>query len=165
VERIRRRWRGQQGAAGASALPELCPLLIVSGVGDISSGNASDAHAFPLRHLASHATAVIDLVGGTSQPSGRVPADGWSSVVSPDPGYRLLPAAGLLAALAHYPHAALDLDVFRVCALALASAAPPGESVPDIDDPHLTDAIASAVLRVLAQRALSGLRRPPYRTS
>jgi malate dehydrogenase (oxaloacetate-decarboxylating) len=152
--------------AGASTLPGLCPLLIVSGVRDISSWNASDAHAFPLYHLVHHATAVIDLLGATTKPSGWTPGDSWSSVVSPDdPGYRLLPAPGLFAGLVRYPGAALDLDVFRMCALTLTAATPSGELVPEMDDPHLTEVISSAVLRVLSQRKLSGYQRPPRTTT
>jgi len=149
--------------AGAAALPELCPLLIATGIGDISSWHDSDAHAFPLHLLTRHATAVIDLLGATTQPAGWVPGGHWSSVLTPDdPGYRLLPAPGLLAALVHYPDATLDLDVFRACALALTAATPPGKPVPEIDDPHLTEMIASAVFGVLAQRASS---RPPQTTA
>ena len=151
--------------AGAAMLPELCPLLITTGIGDISSWNASDAHAFPLYHLVSHATAVIDLLGATSKSSGRMPGEGWSSVVSPDdPSYRLLPAAGLFAALVRSPDATVDLDVFRVCALTVAAATSPGHLVPELDDPRLTAAIASAVFRALAQRAPSGSNRMPYPT-
>ena len=74
-------------------------------------------------------------------------------MISPnDPSYRLLPAPGLVGALVHFPDAALDLDVFRACALTLTAATPPGHPVPEIDDPHLTEVITYAVLRVLAQR-------------
>lgn len=151
--------------AGADALPELCPLLIATGVGDISSWNASDGRAFPLHHLARHANAVIDLLGATAPAAGWVPGDRWSNVISPDdPGYRLLPAPGLFAALAHYPDATVDLDVLRACAMAMTAATPPGRPVPEMDDPHLTEAIVSAVFRVLAQRTSSGAHRPPYPT-
>lgn len=143
--------------AGSAAMPDLCPLLIAIGVGDISGWNASDSHAFPLHHLASHATAVIDLVGATTRPARWIPGHRASTVLRPDdPSYRLLPAPGLFAALVHYPHAAPDVDVFQACALALAAATPRDHLVPDIDDRHLTEPIASAVLRILAQRTLSG---------
>jgi malic enzyme len=135
--------------AGSAALPELCPLLMAVGIGDISSWNASDALAFPLHHLAGHATAVVDLIGATA----RSGDDQWSTVIGPDdPGYRSLPAPGLFAALVHYPNATLDLDVLRACVLALVAATPRGRPVPETDDPHLAETIASAVLRVLAQR-------------
>lgn len=138
--------------AGAASLPELVPLLIATGIGDIGSWNPSDAHAFPLHNLARYATTVIDLLGAT-QAAGWMPGDHSTSVISPDdPSYRLLPAPGLCAALVHHPDATLDLDVSRACALALAVATPPGHLVADLDDPHLTEAIASPVLRVLARR-------------
>lgn len=151
--------------AGSATLPELCPLLMAVGIGDISSWNASDAHTFPLHHLARHATAMIDLLGATAQPGGWVPGDHRSAVISPaDPSYRLLPTPGLLAALVRHRDAMPDLDVFRACALALAAATPPGRLVPDIDDPHLAETIAAAVKLVLAQRASSGHQGPPHTT-
>lgn len=149
--------------AGAASLPELAPLLIATGIGDISSWNASDAHAFPLRHLAQHATAVIDLLGATRQPTGWSPGDHRSSVISSDdPIYRLLPVPGLCTALVRRRDATLDLDVLRACALAVAVATPPGNLVPDLDDPHLTEAIATPVLRILARRPSSRSPRPPH---
>jgi hypothetical protein len=148
--------------AGAAALPELTPLLIATGIGDISGWHASDAHAFPLRHLARHATAVIDLLGTTKPPTGWIPGDRWSGVISPDdPTYRLLPVPGVCTALVRHPDATLDLDVFRACALAMAVTTPPGDLVPDLDNPHLTEAIASPVLRVLARRPSTRAPRPP----
>jgi len=128
--------------------------------------NVSDAHTFPLHHLARHATAVIDLLGATIQPGGWIPGDRVSAVISPDdPSYRLLPTPGLLAALVRHPDATPDLDMFRACALALAAATPPRRLVPDIDDPHLAEAIASAVHQVLAHRASSGHQGPPDTTN
>lgn len=152
--------------AGAASLPELAPLLIATGIGDISSWNAPDARAFPLRHLVQRATAVIDLLGTTMQPTGWIPGDRRSSVISPDdPSYRLLPAPGLCTALVHQPDATLDLDVFRACAMALVLATPSGCLVPDLDDPYLTKAIAYPVLRVLARRPSSHSPRPPHPTT
>lgn len=152
--------------AGAASLPELTSLLIAVGIGDISSWDASDAHAFPLRNLAQHATAMIDLLGATTRPGGWAPGDQRSSVISPeDPSYRLLPVPGLCAALLHYPDASLDIDVSRACALALAVQAPPGQLVPDLDDPRLAEAIARPVRRVLARRPSAQSPRPPHTTT
>jgi malate dehydrogenase (oxaloacetate-decarboxylating) len=107
---------------------------------------------------------VIDLRDTTTTRGGWIPGDHQTSVISPDdPGYRLLPAPGLCVALVRHPDASLDLDVFRACALALAAATPPGHLVPDLDDRHLTHAIASPVLRVLARRPPSRSPRPPRR--
>lgn len=86
-------------------------------------------------------------------------------MIRPDPSYRLLPAPGLCAALVRYPDAEVDLDVSRACALALAAATPPNQPVPELDGPHLAEAIASRVLRVLAQRASSGKAKPPHTTT
>jgi hypothetical protein len=84
-------------------------------------------------------------------------------VISPDdPSYRLLPVPGLFAALARQPDAVLGLDVFQACAKAMASATPPGRLVPDIDDPHLTEAISSAVRRAFPRRAPSGRQGSPH---
>jgi len=133
--------------AGSAAMPDLCPLLIAVGVGDITSWNAADAAVFPLHGLARHADAVIDLLGAEH---GRAPA-----VLSPEPGYRLLAAPGLLAALARYPAAVLDFDVLRACALSLAAATGRDQLVPDLDDPDLAGEISSGVLRALAHRTTS----------
>ncbi|HVV21274.1 MAG TPA: hypothetical protein VHF06_17685 [Pseudonocardiaceae bacterium] len=141
--------------AGADSLPELCPLLVAAGVGDISSWTTDDAHAFPVRDLAGHATAVVDLTG-TVEPPDRQP--GWPAVITPDDAgmFRMLPAPGLMRALAGHQDATLDVDVSRAAALALAAATPPDRPIPDPADPDLAEAIGVAVLRVLA-------RRPPAR--
>jgi hypothetical protein len=56
--------------AGSAAMPDLCAPLVAVGIGDINSWNASDGHVFPLRHLARHATVMIDLLGATTRPGG-----------------------------------------------------------------------------------------------
>lgn len=140
--------------AGSAAMPDLCPLLITVGIGDISSWNASDAHVFPLRHIARQATAVIDLIGATAGRAGWVSEDRATAVISADdPRCRLLPAPGLFAALRHYPNATVDVDVFLACVMGLVAATPLGLPVPELDDPYLAEVITSAVLRVLAGRA------------
>jgi hypothetical protein len=138
--------------AGAARLPELSPLLITTGIGDISSWNQRDARAFPLHHLARYATAVIDLLGATA---GIGAASDWEGpiVISPNhPGYRLLPVPGLLHALASHPGASLDVDVSWASAHALASATPPDRLVPDMADSAPARAVTSAALRMLAER-------------
>lgn len=149
--------------AGSARMPELCPLLMAVGVGDISSWNASDAHAFPLHHLARHATAMIDLLGATALPGGWAPGDHRSAVLSPtDPTYRLLPTLGLIAALVRHRDARPDINMFRSCALSLAAVTPPGRLVPDVNDPHLADTVASAVARTVGHRASSSHQGPPH---
>lgn len=143
---------GRVVVAGADMLPELCPLLIAAGVGDISSWNVSDAHAFPLRQLARYATAVVDLVNAAPR-SGH----DWQAIIRPDePGLRMLPVPGLVLALASHPHATVDIDVSRAGALALAAATSPGRRVPDGGDPHLAETVSAAVLRILARRPPCG---------
>lgn len=131
--------------AGANTMPVLSRVLLVAGIGDVTTWNPADALAFPLRRVAAEADAVINLVGG----GGRYawPRHGIPAVIVPDPARDpMLAAPGLLQVLARHPAAKLTLDVHHACALALAAATPPGDQLPRRPDQSLTRRIADAAL-------------------
>nr|GLK39715.1 hypothetical protein GCM10017611_65860 [Rhodococcus wratislaviensis] len=54
---------GRVVVTGASWAPLLAPVLIASGVGDLSSWHKRDAEAFPLRRLMEHNDVLVDPSG------------------------------------------------------------------------------------------------------
>jgi malate dehydrogenase (oxaloacetate-decarboxylating) len=140
--------------AGARTMPTLSQLLLISGIGDITAWNPSDALTHPLLRIASGADAVINLVGG----GGRYawPRDNVPAVIVPDPARDpLLALPGLLQALLRNAPATPTLDVHRDCALALAQAAPANALLPRTPDQSLVERIADAATPAL--RRLTGL--------
>jgi hypothetical protein len=129
--------------AGARTMPALSHLLLVAGIGDVTTWNPADALAFPLRRIASGADAVISLVGG----GGRYawPRHGIPAVIVPDPARDpVLALPGLVRALTEHPGAKPALGVHRACAVALAQATAPGDLLPRRPDRALTERIAEA---------------------
>lgn len=137
--------------AGADTLPILGPLLMVCGVGDITTWNPADALAFPLRRVAAGAHVVVDLLDGTADLE-SLAAHATPTVLAPESGRDpLLALPGLLRALTHIPGARLDVEVHHACALALVMATPPDERLPAGPDPALADQVADAATRALRQ--------------
>ncbi|WP_284742338.1 hypothetical protein [Amycolatopsis sp. RTGN1] len=113
---------GKVVVAGAQYLPILAPLLAAAGVGDITTWNASDAVAFPLRHVVYGADAIVDLVGALP---GWVDDDRHAEIAVITRGAaRTAPcaAAGLLRAALRDPATTFDLATYRTAARALVSA-------------------------------------------
>lgn len=134
--------------AGADALPVLCPLLMVSGIGSVTTWNPADAQAFPLRRVAEGADAVIDLLTTAAGMADVV------TVIAPDRARDpLLALPGLLRAMARRPDARLDVEVHHACALALVMATPPDDLRPHGPDRALTDRIADAATTALRESA------------
>lgn len=134
--------------AGANTMPMLGRILLIAGIGDVTTWNPADALAFPLRRIAAGADAVINLVGG----GGRYawPRHGVPAVIVPDPARDpLLALPGLLQVLTRQPGAKLTLDIHHACARALAAATPPGQQLPRRPDPTLVQQIADATAQAL----------------
>lgn len=137
---------GRVVITGASWAPLLAPVLIASGVGDLSSWHERDAEAFPLRRLMDHNDVLIDLTGCAPEGAapGRtvaVPADGFP--------YGALVLPGLLAALCGHEVRTLTVEAVAACVRALALITPADQLLPSIDDRLLVSAIARHVSRAL----------------
>ena len=133
--------------AGADGMPILAPMLMGSGIHEVSLWNPTDEYWFPLHRAARDADVVIDLRRDTrldvlaeDRPEGSVLAvagsDGAASAVAP----------GMLRALAQYPPGVIELGVEQYCgcACAVAAATPPARR-PGVCGPRLADAVAAAV--------------------
>lgn len=134
--------------AGAHAMPMLRPLLLIAGIGDVTTWNPADAFTLSLRRVAEGADAVINLFGGGGRfawPRHTAPA-----VIVPDPARDpLLALPGLARAFTRHPDARLTVEVQHACALALAVDIAPGEQLPPRPDRVLVDRIADAATRAL----------------
>lgn len=140
--------------AGARDLPILTSLLMAVGVDDITTWNTSDATIFPLHNIVFGADTVIDLVG--ELPSGATRQLGGLTVITrEDTAAAPYAAAGLLGAAVRAPGLAFDVEIFSVCAFALADVPPSRRSVP------LGKGIA--VTRLVADAVLSGFCTQPSR--
>ncbi|MCZ4588096.1 hypothetical protein O4328_31145 [Rhodococcus opacus] len=137
---------GRVVVTGASWAPLLAPVLIASGVGDLSSWHERDAEAFPLRRLMEHNDVLIDLAG--CAPDGAAPG---RTVVVPADGfaYGALVLPGLLAALCGHGVRTLTVEVMSACVRALALITPADQMLPSVDDRLLVSAIARHVSRAL----------------
>lgn len=135
--------------AGAEHMPVLVPLLMAVGVGDIISWNEADAHNFPLYRVARRADVVVDLLGGARERAEIAEGSRRAVIGSDDPGCHLLALPGLLTAVVRTPEPVLDVALYRVCALALAACTPPGQLVPTLGDPAVTDHVARAATHTL----------------
>ncbi|MDF3306816.1 hypothetical protein P3H15_17480 [Rhodococcus sp. T2V] len=137
---------GRVVITGASWAPLLAPVLIASGVGDLSSWHERDAEAFPLRRLMEHNDVLVDLAGCAPDGAavGRtvaVPADGFV--------YGALVLPGLLAALCGHGVRTVTVEVVAACVRALALITPADQMLPSLDDRRLVSAIARHVSRAL----------------
>ncbi|RSM85289.1 hypothetical protein DMH04_18570 [Kibdelosporangium aridum] len=137
--------------AGANTMPVLSPLLVIAGIGDITTWNRADAGAFPLHRIATGAHAVIDLAGGLT--TAFDPLVQPAVITRDDLRVPLLALPGLLRALAQAPNVTLDVEVYYACALALVMATPPDERLPLGPDRALTRRVADAATQALRQPA------------
>lgn len=134
--------------AGADALPILCPLLMMSGAGTVTTWNLTDAHAFPLHRVAMGADVVIDLVG--AMPDGGDGSGFGPAVITPDHERdTTLALPGLVRAILQTPGARLDIEVHHSCALAVVMGTAPDEMLPREPDHKLTDLVAAAATTAL----------------
>jgi len=137
---------GRVVITGASWAPLLAPVLIASGVGDLSSWHERDAEAFPLRRLMEHNDVLVDLSG--CAPDGAAPG---RTVVVPADGfaYGALVLPGLLAALCGHQVRTVTVEVMAACVRALALITPAARMLPSVDDRLLVSAVARHVSRAL----------------
>ncbi|WP_172652633.1 hypothetical protein [Rhodococcus opacus] len=137
---------GRVVITGASWAPLLAPVLIASGVGDLSSWHERDAEAFPLRRLMEHNDVLVDLAG--CAPDGAAPG---RTVVVPADGfaYGALVLPGLLAALCGHQVRTVTVEVMAACVRALALITPAARMLPSVDDRLLVSAVARHVSRAL----------------
>ncbi|AWK76024.1 hypothetical protein CBI38_31055 (plasmid) [Rhodococcus oxybenzonivorans] len=137
---------GRVVITGASWAPLLAPVLIASGVGDLSSWHERDAEAFPLRRLMDHNDVLIDLAG--CAPEGA--AVGRTVTVPTDTfPYGALVLPGLLAALCGHEVRTLTVEAVAACVRALALITPADQMLPSAGDRRLVSAIARHVSRAL----------------
>lgn len=124
LARLRRRVRDSRlVVAGAREVPLLSPILMASGVGDLTVWNAADATIFPLHHVLHGADVAIDLLGG--HPSAAYERAGIVSLGWADAGLTPFVTAGLLRAGLSRREIVLDIEVMAACARALAPMALP----------------------------------------
>lgn len=133
---------------GPENAPLLGPILMNSGIGQITNWHGGDAQAFPLRRLMEQNDVLIDLAGTASEADApgrtvRYPADPFTL------GQLVVP--GLLSALCGHQAREVTIEVIAAAARALALTTPAGQALPGPDDGLVTRAIARQVGRVFAQ--------------
>lgn len=145
--------------AGASSMPILTPLLIVTGFPDITMWNSADAPRFPLSRAARDAAVVLDPLPCATDAAELAIDRPEGSVISCNGlDDRLLAAPGLLRALVEHPPGTFDLGVglYQICASAVAAATPRRYRPTDLFHVRgIADAIAAALHRT-ATRAEAG---------
>lgn len=152
---------GRVVVAGADLLPSLVPLLTALGVGEVVSWRKSDGIGYPPPRIIHGATAVIDLRGTTSTRSSGVDGEIAPEIITAhNPETHLLALPGLLHALRSHPEfrfasdSPVQLEISRVCALALAALTPTGRLQPDLAGLSLTRTVSLAVADALKATAL-----------
>nr|WP_157528651.1 hypothetical protein [Kibdelosporangium sp. MJ126-NF4] len=133
--------------AGANTMPMLSPLLVTTGIGDITTWNHADTGAFPLHRIATGADAVIDLLGGLTTAC-EIPFEP-AVITRDDPRIPLLALPGLLRALTKIRGATPNVEVCYACAFALVMATPSELRLPNGPDLVLTSRVADAATRAL----------------
>lgn len=142
---------GRVVIVGADAVPVLCPLLMVAGIGEITVWNPNDAIAFPLRRITAGVDVVVDLRTTAAGVEALVP-EVQPVVITPDIARDpLLALPGLLGALARVPGSRMDVQVHHACALALVMATRPDGPLPAQPDRTLTVRVADAATRTLLE--------------
>lgn len=137
---------GRVVIAGVNPAPLLAPVLMASGVGNLSSWHERDAQALPLRRVMEHHDVLIDLGGSADDqvaPSRTVrpPDDPFTD------GALVLP--GLLSAVCGHGALGLTVDVIAACVRALALITPVDRVLPALDDRLLVSAVARHAGRTL----------------
>ncbi|WIY00948.1 hypothetical protein QRX60_44045 [Amycolatopsis mongoliensis] len=150
---------GKVVVAGAQYLPILAPLLAAAGVADITTWNTSDAVTFPLRHVASGAGAVVDLIGALP---------GWGDedrhaelAVITRGAARTAPCAvaGLLRAALRDPATTFDLATYLAAARALITAHAVDLPLTQRNAQVLTDRVTDAVRSPIHARQVTTIAR------
>ena len=131
---------------GAAVLPVLVPLLVATGIADITSWSPADARFFPLHQIVRDTDLVLDLAGHDA--TAPVP------VIRPgDPVEHLLALPGLVHALAGAQSRNEDpfahIEAHRACVHALTGLVPVDRELPELSDPDLTDRVAAAITEAL----------------
>ena len=151
---------GRVVLGGAGRLPNLCPLLMAAGIGDLTMWNQRNAAVTALPDVAYGAHVVIDLIAGwPARHGGRATPQTCSTeptepvVIKPDydrSRHLLLP--GLVRALARNPTAEVKIDVLHACVLALVDATSPDRDLPDTGSLALTETVAAYAGRILSEK-------------
>jgi hypothetical protein len=175
-------YRSRVLIADAIRMPILSPLLLATGLPDITLWNNADATWFPLHRAARDADVVIDLQrdnhldhrqhGGPGPIGLSLDRPEGSVITHHGLDGRALTAPGLLRAVTDHHSAGtlpLSIGIYRVCAQAVAHATPPRRLLHD--QPHertvpaaATDSIADAVaaaLHLALTRPETDHHRPP----
>ncbi|WP_232666932.1 hypothetical protein [Pseudonocardia sp. TRM90224] len=143
--------------AGGAAIPSLEPLLMICGVFDLTSWQASLARAFPLEQIVRDADVLIDLRAGpgTGRDSASIAqdrAEGSVLGITAIDGRSLLAPGVLRVALACPPGSVhVDLSMLRQCALAIVEQrSAPGWR--QVEPSAVVDVVAAAARRAIDPR-------------
>ncbi len=130
---------GRLVIVGAERNPLVAALAVAAGIGEIDSWGPDDAHNFPLGTLTRRGAVVIDLLGPAGPRWQANALDSATPVLAvEDPTTALLALPALLAAARHAGRRP-GLGGHLVCARALVACTPPGQVLPALSDPGLTD--------------------------
>ncbi|MFC4950097.1 hypothetical protein [Pseudonocardia sp. GCM10023141] len=146
---------GRVVIVGAEHNPLLVALAAAAGIGEIDRWGIDDAHNFPLSTLTRRGALVIDLIGATRR-CGEATAAGTSRtpiIAIDDPSTALVALPYLLAMADQRGHPPALPDCLA-CAHALAQRTPPGQLLPALSDPALSDIALSDP--ALSASAVSG---------
>jgi hypothetical protein len=134
---------------GPNKLPVMCPLLLATGMCQITPWNPGESKA-PLPRVCRDADVVINLFGAHpaitqvawDRPCGSVIATGGEH-------HRLLALPGLFRAIAGSVGPLVDIEAYHACARGLVEATPPGLSLPRALNPVITYQVATAASLVV----------------
>jgi hypothetical protein len=144
-----KRQRARVVLTDTESLPLLGPTLIACGISELTHWHHRDAQDYPLSRLMGHNDVLVDPKLAAFVPRA------WDRTVSipHDPfEFGALVVPGLLAGLCGRGVAALDVEHLLAAAHVLALLTPPGQLLPELDEPLLVTTIARHISQTLADR-------------
>lgn len=144
-------------------VPTLYPLLVTAGVGDVTWRNRANAQELEPHRFIRFTDAVIDPRQGNPAPFWEATDPGHPLLITAnDPAHPMLALPGLLrAAVRSRRTARFDSGTYYACVRALIACTPPGELLPSLHDPDLTQSVTGLAVRALASRGGHRRRRDP----
>lgn len=130
--------RARVALADADPSPHLGPILVGSGIAELTLWHDRDASAYPRRRLRARHDVVI-----SPNPTAALLAFGERTLRLPDPSVlAALVVPGLLSALCGHRIAASSIEHLIAAAHGIAAVTPLRQPLPAIDEPLLVSAIA-----------------------